>query len=59
MWGDGFIASVFVTAPCAVGTQGANISVAVATSHSVTDIRSVGAACSATATRDTFHTADV
>ena len=40
----GRIVLVLVTAPCAVGTQAANISATVATSRSVTDIRTVGAA---------------
>jgi hypothetical protein len=50
---------MFIMAPCAVGTQVANISATVATSRSVTDIRTVGAAWPTAATRDSFHIADV
>ena len=50
---------MFIMAPCAFGTQVANISATVATSRSVTDIRTVGAAGSAAATHDPFHIADV
>jgi hypothetical protein len=59
MWGGGRIVLVFVTAPCTVGTQAANISAAVATSRSVTDIRTVGAVWPPIATRDFFRITDV